>query len=170
MAVPDSSPRASVGVPVRVPQMLQPADRTFFLLVANAFPWGRVSGPAGLAPEALQECDCSCRGFFASFHQCAEHLFQLASAMFRRLRSHAHDWYFSRSLHPRRCSRASSPRAWARSRQSGRALRLILNAPSSSLRRTEGEFSTTPIDGVADCGFLVELRLGGSSGRPCPVR
>jgi hypothetical protein len=30
MAVPDSSPRASVGVPVRFPQMLEPADRTFF--------------------------------------------------------------------------------------------------------------------------------------------
>jgi hypothetical protein len=26
------------------------------------FPWGRVSGPAGLAPEALQEHECSCRG------------------------------------------------------------------------------------------------------------
>jgi hypothetical protein len=37
------------------------------LLVANAVPWGRVSEPAGLAPEALQECECSCRGFFASF-------------------------------------------------------------------------------------------------------
>jgi hypothetical protein len=33
------------------------------LLVANAFPRGRVSGPAGLAPEALQERECSCRGF-----------------------------------------------------------------------------------------------------------
>jgi hypothetical protein len=30
MAVPDSSPRASVGVPVRFPQTLEPADRTFF--------------------------------------------------------------------------------------------------------------------------------------------
>jgi hypothetical protein len=33
------------------------------LSVANAFLWGRVSGPAGLAPEALQELECSCRGF-----------------------------------------------------------------------------------------------------------
>jgi hypothetical protein len=32
-------------------------------LVANAVPWGRVSGPTGLAPEALQERECSCRGF-----------------------------------------------------------------------------------------------------------
>jgi hypothetical protein len=36
-------------------------------------------------------------------------------------------------VHPRRCSRTSSPRAWARSRRSGRALRLILNAPSPSV-------------------------------------
>jgi hypothetical protein len=53
------------------------------LMVANAFPWGRVSGPAGLAPEALQERECSCRGFFANFYQCAGYLFQLASAMFQ---------------------------------------------------------------------------------------
>jgi hypothetical protein len=33
------------------------------LLVANVFPRGRASGPAGLAPEALQERECSCRGF-----------------------------------------------------------------------------------------------------------
>jgi hypothetical protein len=53
MAVPDSSPRASVGVPVRVPQMLLFAVGTFSPLVANVVPWGRVSGPAGLAPEDL---------------------------------------------------------------------------------------------------------------------
>jgi hypothetical protein len=35
------------------------------LLAANAIPWGRVSGLAGLALEALQERECSCRGFFA---------------------------------------------------------------------------------------------------------
>jgi hypothetical protein len=61
-------------------------------------------------------------------------------------------------------------RAWARSRRSGRALRLVFNAPSLSLRGTEGEVSATPIGRVADCGFLVELLVGGSSGRPCPVR
>jgi hypothetical protein len=53
MAVPDSSPRASVGVSVRIPQMLMLADGTFFPLVADAILWGRASGPAGLAPEAL---------------------------------------------------------------------------------------------------------------------
>jgi hypothetical protein len=38
------------------------------LLVADTVPWGRVSGPAGLALEALQERECSYRGFFASFY------------------------------------------------------------------------------------------------------
>jgi hypothetical protein len=41
--------------------MLTPADGTFFPLVAGAIPWGRTSGPAGLAPEALQERVCSCK-------------------------------------------------------------------------------------------------------------
>jgi hypothetical protein len=52
----------------------------------------------------------------------------------------------------------------------GRALRLVLNAPSPSLRGTEGEVSTTPIDRVTNCGFLIELLAGGSSIRPSPVR
>jgi hypothetical protein len=47
---------------------------------------------------------------------------------------------------------------------------LFFNAPSPSLRGTEGEVSTTPIGRVENCGFLVELLMGGSSGRPCPVR
>jgi hypothetical protein len=34
------------------------------LLVADAIPWARASGPAGLAPEALQERGCSCKGFY----------------------------------------------------------------------------------------------------------
>jgi hypothetical protein len=45
--------------------MLTLADGTFFPLVADASPWGRASGPEGLAPEALQEHECSCRVFFA---------------------------------------------------------------------------------------------------------
>jgi hypothetical protein len=47
---------------------------------------------------------------------------------------------------------------------------LFFNVPLPSLRGTEGEVSATPIDRVADCGFLIELLVGGSSGRPCPVR
>jgi hypothetical protein len=40
------------------------------LLVANAVPWGRVNGSAGLAPEALQERECSCRVFSRVFTVC----------------------------------------------------------------------------------------------------
>jgi hypothetical protein len=47
---------------------------------------------------------------------------------------------------------------------------LFFNAPSPSLRGTEGEVSANPIGRVADCRFLVELLVGGSSGRPCPIR
>jgi hypothetical protein len=53
------------------------------LLVANAFPWGRVSGPVGLAPEALQERECSCRGFLAEFYQRVWYMSQPTSAMFQ---------------------------------------------------------------------------------------
>jgi hypothetical protein len=34
--------------------MLTLADGMFSPLVADAIPWGRASGPVGLAPEALQ--------------------------------------------------------------------------------------------------------------------
>jgi hypothetical protein len=53
------------------------------LPVANVFPWGRVSGPASLAPEALQERECSCRGFLAEFYQRAWYMSEPASAMFQ---------------------------------------------------------------------------------------
>jgi hypothetical protein len=82
-AVPDSSPRASAGSPARLPQMLEPADRTSFPLACERFPWGRVSGPAGLAPEALQERGRSCRGFTARLGQRAWFISQPASAMFQ---------------------------------------------------------------------------------------
>jgi hypothetical protein len=45
-----------------------------------------------------------------------------------------------------------------------------LYVPLPSLRGTEGEVSATPIELVANCGFLVELLSCGSSGRPCPIR
>jgi hypothetical protein len=47
---------------------------------------------------------------------------------------------------------------------------LFFNVPSPPLRWAEGEVSATPIERVANCGFLIELLVGGSSGRPCPVR
>jgi hypothetical protein len=44
--------------------MLTLADGTFFPLVAGAILWGHASGPAGLAPKALQERGCSCKDFY----------------------------------------------------------------------------------------------------------
>jgi hypothetical protein len=48
------------------------------LLVANAVPWGRVSGPAGLAPKLCRSVSAPA-GFFRETHQRAGCLFQLAS-------------------------------------------------------------------------------------------
>jgi hypothetical protein len=79
MAVPDSSPRASAGVSVTIPQMLMLADGTFFPPDCCAIPWGRASGPAGLAPEALEECVDSFKVSSQRRH-CARCLFQPASA------------------------------------------------------------------------------------------
>jgi hypothetical protein len=50
--------------------MLTLADGTFFPLVAGAIPWGRASGPAGLAPEALQERGGSCKVFSQDLPAC----------------------------------------------------------------------------------------------------
>jgi hypothetical protein len=41
--------------------MLTSADGTFFPLGCYAISWGRTSGPADLALEALQERGCSCK-------------------------------------------------------------------------------------------------------------
>jgi hypothetical protein len=64
--------------------MLKPTDRTSFPLVCECSPWGRASGPEGLAPEALQERECSCRGFTVGFGQRAWYISQPASVMFQR--------------------------------------------------------------------------------------
>jgi hypothetical protein len=57
-------------------------------LVAGAISWGRASRPAGLAPEALQERGCSCKGFYTG------------SACARGVSFSRHRPYFSR---PRCC-------------------------------------------------------------------
>jgi hypothetical protein len=69
-AIPDSSPQASVGVSIRIPQMLTLADGIFFPPVAGAIPWGRASGPVGLAPKVLQECGCFCKVFSQNLPVC----------------------------------------------------------------------------------------------------
>jgi hypothetical protein len=63
--------------------MLKATDRTSFPPVCKRFPWGRVSGPVGLGPEALEERECSCRGFTMGFGQRAWYISQPASVMFQ---------------------------------------------------------------------------------------
>jgi hypothetical protein len=70
MAVPDSSPRASAVVSVRIPQRLMLADGTFFPPGCCVVLWGSASAPAGVAPEALQERGCSCKVFTQSLPVC----------------------------------------------------------------------------------------------------
>jgi hypothetical protein len=53
MAIPDSSPRASVVVSVRNLQKLTLADGMSSPPGCYAVPRGRASAPAGVAPEAL---------------------------------------------------------------------------------------------------------------------
>jgi hypothetical protein len=62
--------------------MLEPADGTFFPPSCCAIPWGRASGPAGLAPKALEECDTLSR-FYSQHRLWARRLSQAASAMFQ---------------------------------------------------------------------------------------
>ena len=50
--------------------MLTLADGTFFPPDCCAIPWGRASGPAGLAPEALEECVYSFKVFSQRRHLC----------------------------------------------------------------------------------------------------
>jgi hypothetical protein len=62
----------------------------------------------------------------------------------------------------------SSPQAWAHLRRSGRAPRLVRTPPRRPSAGQGGEASMTPIERVANRGFLIELLSGDSSGRLCP--
>jgi hypothetical protein len=135
-------------------------------------PWGRASAPAGVDPEALEERECSYKIF-------SHHLVSVRGVSFSQPRQcfsqprwcHVHvlTLVCVRCM-SRRCSRASSPRSWARSRRSGRALQLVYAPLRRPFAGRRGEVSTTPIERVANHGSLIELLEGGSSGRPCPVR
>jgi hypothetical protein len=62
--------------------MLVLADGTFFPPGCYAIPWGHAGGPAGLAPEALEECGTPSR-FYLQRSLCARRLFLPASALFQ---------------------------------------------------------------------------------------
>jgi hypothetical protein len=112
------------------------------------------------------------QGFFRETLQHSGHLFQPASAIFQPASvRHTHTSgvvcvrFSLGGVVVRRAPEAGPVRG-----DRGELSDLYLYAPSPSLLGAEGEVSTTPIDQVADCGFLVELLSGNSSGRPCPVR
>jgi hypothetical protein len=120
-----------------------------------------------VAPEALQDRGCSCKVFSQSLPVCevlvSAGVDNILAGLDGAVRAYlAHVCVQCTS---RRCSRASSPRAWARSRLC--LIHTPLRRPSAGHR---GEASTTPVERVANYGFLIELLSGGSSGRPCPVR
>jgi hypothetical protein len=111
MVVPDSSPRASAVVSVRVPQRLMLVDGTFFPPGCCAVPWGRTSAPAGVAPEALQERGCSCKVFSQSPPVCevlvSAGVSNISAGLGGAMRTYlAHVYVRCIS---RRCSHASSP-------------------------------------------------------------
>jgi hypothetical protein len=154
MAVPDSSPRASAGVSVRIPQMLTSADGTFFPPGCYATSWGRASGPAGLAPEALQERGCSYKVFSWGMPVCGVLVSAGISNIPAGLGGATCTYLASICVRciSRRCSRASSPRAWARSRRSGRALRLVCTFPRRPSAGQRVRFPQPPSSGprIAD--------------------
>jgi hypothetical protein len=118
-------------VSVRIPQRLTLPDGTFFPPGCCAVPWGRASTPAGVALEALQERGCFCKVFSQSLPVCEVLVSAgvdnvsagLGGAMCTYL------VYVCVRCISRRCSRASSPRAWARLRRSRGALRLLYTFP-----------------------------------------
>jgi hypothetical protein len=146
MAVPDSSPRASAGVSVSILQMLTLADGTFFPLGRCAIPWGRASGPARLAPEALQERGCSRKVFSQDLPMCevlvSAGIGNIPAGLGGAMRTCL--TYVCVRCISKRCSRASSPRAWARSRQSGHGLRLVCTFPRRPSARRRVRFPQLP--------------------------
>jgi hypothetical protein len=134
--------------------MLTLADGTFFPPGCCAIPWGHASGPAGLAPEALQERGRSCKVFSRDLPVCEVLVSAgignipagLGSAMRTCLT------YVCVRCISRRCSHASSPRAWARSRRSGCALRLVCTFPRRPSAGRRVRFPQLPSSGsrIAD--------------------
>jgi hypothetical protein len=137
MVVPDSSPRASAEVSVKNTQRLTPTDGMFFLPSRYAVPWGRASAPAGVASKALQERRCSYKVFSQSLSVCEVLIVVAVRNVSASLGGAARIDGSLHLVHARKCSRASSPRAWARSRRLGGAFRLVhtpLRRPSAGQR------------------------------------
>jgi hypothetical protein len=135
--------------------MLALADGTFFPPCCYAIPWGRAGRPAGLAPEALQECGTPPR-FYSHCSLCARHLFQPASELFQSASAAPYaciDVACVRCM-SRRCSLASSPLASAHSRRSGRALLLFYTSPRRPSAGLGARCLRLPSSGLRIAGSL----------------
>jgi hypothetical protein len=102
----------------------------------------------------LQECGCSCKVFTQDLLACRALVSAGINDIPAGLGSATRIYLASsRSVHPRRCSRALSPRAWARSRRSGRALRLVCLFPRCPSAERRVRFPQPPSSGsrIADC-------------------
>jgi hypothetical protein len=163
-AVPDSSPRASAGSPARLPQMLEPTDRT-------SFPLGLRTPSVGPRQRTRGSSPRSPAGFYRdTWSEGAVHVSTgvgNVSAGFGDARAAG---TICGGCNPGGVAVRQAPEPGPVRGDRVELYDLFFIAPSPSLRGTEGEVSATPIGRVADCGFLVELLVGGSSGRPCPVR
>jgi hypothetical protein len=86
------------------------------LRVAGAILWGRASGPVGLALEALQECGCSCEVFSQSLPMrevlVSAGIGNIPAGLGGATRTYLA--FVCVRCTSKRCSRASSPRDWAR--------------------------------------------------------
>jgi hypothetical protein len=140
-------------------------------LIAGVIPWGRASGPAGLAPEALQERGCSCKVLSQDLPACgvlvSAGIGDISAGLCGATRTYLASSAFGA---PQEVWPCVEPPSLGPFEAIGTGSPTSLYAPSPSLCGAEGEVFATPIERVANCGFLVELLSGGSSGRPCSIR
>jgi hypothetical protein len=103
------------------------ADGTLFLPGCCAFPWGRASAPAGVAPEALQKFGCSSKVFSQRLSVCEVSVLaginSVSAGLGGAIRMHQHSSAFG--AYPGSVAVHRAPRAWAHSRRSRRALRFV---------------------------------------------
>jgi hypothetical protein len=141
------------------------------LLVAALCRGGRASGPVGLAPEALEECLYS----FKVFLQCLSSCEVLVSAGIGDVSAgfsganHTYRHLPAFGAYPGGVAvrRAPEPGPIRGDRD---VLSVLFIRPSLSFRGTGGEVCMTPIERVANRGFLIELLSNDSRGPPYLIR
>jgi hypothetical protein len=148
--------RKKVGFPwlFRGSLWLALADGTFFPPGHCVVPWGRVSAPTGVAPEALQERGCSCKVFLPIVLVCevlvSAGIGNIPAGIGGAMRTYLA--YVCIQCVSCRCSCASSPRAWAKLRRSRGALRLVYTFPRRPFAGQRVRFPQLPSSGsrIAD--------------------